>query len=223
MRIKRRCRVGFSRGSTRRGRLRNGDLPDKPVTALRHGLDVLRPAIFVIQGAPDRRDVLRQVDLFDEGLRPQAFHQFVFGQQVPAVFDQQEESVKRFGRQGDGLIVTQKLALGRVQPERTELIEMLSFQHLRSLQKIPKFPSTFPKDIGNGLKLACGNDAGWPRRHSETWRFWLDASKVRPREQCVASSGPWRKYHEKHNYFCNGIDSCSADWRRCFRSRGGLV
>ena len=146
MRIKRRCRVGFSRGhSGRRGRLRNGDLPDKPVTALRHGLDVMPPAIFVIQGAPDRGDVLRQVGLFDERLRPQALHQFVFGQQVPAVFDEQEESVKRFGRQGHGLIVTQKLALGRVQPERTELIEVLSFRHVRTFRKSLSFLQLFPK------------------------------------------------------------------------------
>jgi hypothetical protein len=64
--------------------------------------------------------------------------------------------------------VAQKQALGRVQPEATKLIEVLSFRHVRGLQKIPKFLSTFPKDFFGGLKLACGIDAGWPRRHSET-------------------------------------------------------
>ena len=105
------------------------------------------PTVLVVKRPPDRGDILGEVDLFDEGLRPKVLHQFVFGQQVPAVVDEQEQSVKRLRRQGYGLTVTQQQALGRVQTERTELIQALSFRHVRSLQKIPKFSSTFPKDF----------------------------------------------------------------------------
>src|SRR5258708_20941392 len=73
-----------------------------------------------------------------------------------AVLDEQKQSVERLRRQGYGLIVTQKQTLGRVQPEGTKFIEVLSFRHVRSLQKIPKFSSTFPKDFRHGLRLACG-------------------------------------------------------------------
>ena len=73
-----------------------------------------------------------------------------------SIFDQQQEGVERLRRQEYRLIIAQKQALSRVQPEGTELIEVLSFRHVRGLQKIPKIPSTFPKDISDGPRLACG-------------------------------------------------------------------
>jgi len=68
------------------------DVAHKPISAPRHRLNELMTV--VIQHFPQHGNVLRQVSIFDERVRPDFLHQFFFLDNVTTVSHQQQEEVK---------------------------------------------------------------------------------------------------------------------------------
>jgi hypothetical protein len=64
---------------------------------------------------------------------------------MTAVLDEQEQGLENFRRKRDGLIVAEEEAFGRVQPEGTKLVEVLSFRHDTTFKKSLRFLQLFPK------------------------------------------------------------------------------
>ena len=75
------------------------------------------------------RDVKSQVALFDELARPESLHQLVFAEHptvlIPAVFDQRQQGLERLRLERYELSRPVKQALPRVDPEGSELIDIV--------------------------------------------------------------------------------------------------
>ncbi len=70
---------------------------NEAVTAPGHSFNKLLPIPVFAQRLPQDRDVVRQIDFFNDGVGPDGFQQFVFFQQMSVVFDQDEEQMKALG------------------------------------------------------------------------------------------------------------------------------
>jgi len=84
------------------------------VTTPRHSLDEPLSIPILAQRLPQHRDIVRQVDLFNNGVRPYNFEQFIFFQQMTVMFDQDVKQIKGFWLKRDGLSVAQQHPLGDV-------------------------------------------------------------------------------------------------------------
>ncbi len=70
-----------------------------------------------------RGDVLRQIGLGDEGVRPDRLDQIVFLHHLPAPLQQDQEDREGLWRERDLLVAAQQAAADRVHPEATELVQ----------------------------------------------------------------------------------------------------
>src|SRR5215475_8507244 len=101
------------------------DLSHEAVSAPRHSLDKPLPITILAQRLPQNRDVVRQVDLFNDGVRPDNFEQLIFFQQMTVMFDQDVEQIEGFWLKRDGLSVAHQHSLGHVQTERAEFVNVI--------------------------------------------------------------------------------------------------
>ena len=76
---------------------------------------------------------MRQVGLFDEGVRPEALHQLLFFNQSTAVLDQYQQRVKGFWRQRHHRTVTQQKTFRHIQAKWTEFIEAFGIAVIQGL------------------------------------------------------------------------------------------
>src|SRR5262245_18621515 len=125
------------------------NLPDpshEAVTAPRNCLDKPLPIPILAQRLPQNRDVVRQVDLFNDGVRPDNFKQLIFFQEMTVMFDQDVEQIEGFWLKRDGLSVAHQHSLGDVQTECAEVVDViwLVAHHLSPLSRCngtsPKIP-----------------------------------------------------------------------------------
>jgi hypothetical protein len=83
----------------------------------RNGLDPLFP-----QRLPQRRDLEREIRLFDKCVRPQSRHQFLFRQSLASTPYQQQQQLVGLRRERHPLAVAGQEALIPIQPVRTEFV-----------------------------------------------------------------------------------------------------
>jgi hypothetical protein len=86
---------------------------NEPVTASRHSLDKLHASRTFTERFPQQRDVLSQISFLDEGVRPNSFHQIVFCDDLPTVFDESHEDVEDLRGEWNELTFPQQDALRR--------------------------------------------------------------------------------------------------------------
>jgi hypothetical protein len=100
------------------------DRCDEPVAAFGHRIDVADAVDALSERLSQRGDVLSEVVLFDETIWPHTFDQFVFGDDMPAKLDEDEQRVEGFGGEGDDVALCGQQAVVCVQLERTEAVSL---------------------------------------------------------------------------------------------------
>src|SRR6266852_5603102 len=101
-------------------------------------------AAAVSEDAAQDGNVLIEIVLFDDGVRPDRLHQLVFADGFSAVLHQVEQGVKHLGRQWHWRAVACQRALTGVNVERAELVDLVrGMGHgvsyvLRNIQETPK-------------------------------------------------------------------------------------
>jgi hypothetical protein len=73
-----------------------------------------------IQDLAQRRDVVGNAALFDEGIRPHPLQDLFLGDDAARFLDEQAQGVERLGREGNELAAAVQGPRGRFQPERAE-------------------------------------------------------------------------------------------------------
>jgi hypothetical protein len=71
------------------------------------------------------RDVISQIAVLDETVRPYSLHQSIFADQLSAAFDEGQQYLKTLGGEGHRRAVTQQQAPGCIDSEGTELAAQL--------------------------------------------------------------------------------------------------
>src|SRR5215472_7270904 len=107
----------------------------KTVPTARDRQDVTMLFRRIAQGFAEHGYVLGEVGLFDEAIRPEAFHQFIFSHHAIAVLKEDQESVKGFGHERDRFLSAQQETLARIKPEGTEPVEVVLFHRHTALRK----------------------------------------------------------------------------------------
>jgi len=105
-------------------RLHSGDGRDKAVAAPRHGLDAAAVRVVLIEDTPQRRNLDRQVIIFDYDARPRSGHDLVARDEIARPLQQHAEHVERaragfYGNQSGFFISPEQAA-----PIETEPIEL---------------------------------------------------------------------------------------------------
>src|SRR5258708_578377 len=127
-------------------------------------------AAAVSEDAAQDGNVLIEIVLFDDGVRPDRFHQLVFADGFSAVLHQVEQGVKHLGRQWHWRAVACQRALTGVNVERAELVDLVRrMGHgvsyvLRNIQETPK-TSLVALDILYELGSHCSFLKGPNMRH----------------------------------------------------------
>lgn len=106
------------------------DFRRERIAAARDRLDVGPAARLHAQRLSQREDVLGQVGLFDEHLRPEGPHQLRLGKDPPRLLHEEQEEVEGLGRYRHGLASTLEPAPVEVDPEGAELQELFVRQRL---------------------------------------------------------------------------------------------
>ena len=68
---------------------------------------------------------MREIGFFDDGVGPDALHQFFFSQHVTAVLDKHQEHFESLGCERYDLVAAQQQALAGIQPVRSEFENMI--------------------------------------------------------------------------------------------------
>jgi hypothetical protein len=105
-----------------------GDHPyflSKPVPLAGDGNDVA----MVLRRLPERftehEDIAAEVGLLNKRVRPDGFHEVVFGDDLLIFSDEYEKDLKCLGRNGDWLAGTQDSLLFGINPKGSELVKLL--------------------------------------------------------------------------------------------------
>ena len=77
----------------------------EPVAAPGNGDDVLVVLRIFSERLAQEEDVPAEVGFFDEGVRPDCFHQVVFGDDLIVVADQHEQDLKCLGRNRNNFVL----------------------------------------------------------------------------------------------------------------------
>ncbi len=101
-----------------------------------------QPAVFRIsrQSLPQMRNVLRQVSLFDKGVPPDRFEQFVLCDQPVGVLSEEKQDVEGFRGDWDRRFVAAKCASFGVEHIRSEAVQVVHDKADRSFT--PTLPSS---------------------------------------------------------------------------------
>jgi hypothetical protein len=75
------------------------------------------------KGLPRYEDVLREVRLLDDSVRPQQAHQLLLLEEPPAVLHEQQERVQSLRLDDDGLAVPRQEPPLRIEAKSVELVE----------------------------------------------------------------------------------------------------
>ena len=67
-------------------------------------------------------DVRGQIALFHEGTRPHGNHQVIFGDHLPALFDQNDEQFQDLGSQRNDLAAAEKNPILRIEAKVAEFV-----------------------------------------------------------------------------------------------------
>src|SRR5262249_38153709 len=98
------------------------DVSDETVSLAGYCLDVLPSGFPVSERLAQDREVVRQVALFDDGVRPNVRQQFLLAHQPAVIFDQHPKRVEYFRPQRHRMAMMQQSPLPNVKPERAELV-----------------------------------------------------------------------------------------------------
>src|SRR5262249_30225418 len=98
------------------------DIGREPVAISPDRFYILLGAVAIAQAFPQERDVLVQIVLLDESIRPNHGDQVVFLNDTAIVLDENDKDVKSLGRECNRTFVTQELPLGWKEPEVAELV-----------------------------------------------------------------------------------------------------
>jgi hypothetical protein len=77
--------------------------------------------LVVAKGLAQRENLLGEIGLFDEALRPEPLHQVFFPNQAAVVLHEDAQRFEGFGSQGEDLPVAPEQAFSDVESERAEL------------------------------------------------------------------------------------------------------
>ena len=97
------------------------DFGDEAVAQLGHGLDEAVSGFALAEGLAQHGDVVGEVVLFDEGIRPDGPQKFFSFQESATALNKQEKCVKSLGWERDRLPLAKEQMVGGVQLERAEL------------------------------------------------------------------------------------------------------
>ena len=120
--VRRRC-CGFGEWLGARQLAKRGDPAHKTIALTWNRLDLIRSRFAAPQRLSQRRDVVRQIPFFDDGVGPDGLHQGVFRDQPSVVFDQHAERIEHLSSQRHGLAVAKQAPLANVEQERPELVD----------------------------------------------------------------------------------------------------
>src|SRR5215203_250010 len=95
---------------------------DKAIPTSRYCLNKLRPAGTLAERFPQERNVLGEIAFLDKRVWPNAFHQVVFGDKLPAVFNQRHQNFENFRRKWNELTFAQQDAFRCFEAETTKFI-----------------------------------------------------------------------------------------------------
>jgi hypothetical protein len=98
------------------------DRGHKPVTTPRHCLDKLHTTGTLTQCLAQQRNVLSQISFFNKCVWPDALHQVVFGDDLSAVFNERQQYVEYFRREGNDVAFPQQDTFRDIQAEATKII-----------------------------------------------------------------------------------------------------
>src|SRR6266404_613898 len=96
----------------------------KAISAPGKGFDV---TLFgtVSESLSQLRDVVFEIALFHEGVRPQFLHEHFLPKNMPAIFDERQEGVEHFWGERHGFPLAQKQPFPLVDAKLAELVEVL--------------------------------------------------------------------------------------------------
>ena len=96
------------------------DLCNEPVALLRHGFNILLADRLFTQGSTNDADIVVEVGLFNDAIRPYGRHKFVFGYQATMTFEKGIKGVKYPSPQWYSMPVTRQAPFAHFQPKWTE-------------------------------------------------------------------------------------------------------
>jgi len=76
------------------------------------------------EGLPQSRNVNCQIIFFDKRIRPDAADEFLFAHQAPAVLDQHQQELERFGSDRHGLAGAKQNAIRNVETEGAKFVRV---------------------------------------------------------------------------------------------------
>ena len=116
---------------------------DKPVSSAWNGFDVFLPGGRFAEDLAQGRDIVGEVALFHNSVRPNALDQLIFIDKKAVRFHEHTKGLEDLCAQSDRLSFPSQPAFSRVEPERPELIDDVCFRrhphpHVSSLRKSPE-------------------------------------------------------------------------------------
>ena len=120
----------FDRGLPRQlgGLLRDGDGPEDAVAPSGKRLDVTGLSVVGGDSFSNDGDVLREVRLVNDAVRPDRRHQVLFCDHLPGVFQEGQKRLHRLSGQMNRLVLPQQHLCGGVEPKKPESEDPTCFQ-----------------------------------------------------------------------------------------------